>query len=117
MTFVINKYDIDTQVLGKTVSILRDLDAVVNLYTITEDSDFAKDSALKIRELLKNVPHTYTIVEGEDFSKAVLGFSKSTHADLIITFPRKHNIFERLFTDTNTERLAKNDNISILTVV
>lgn len=110
-------YDIGTEVLGRTVSILRDLDAVVNIYTITEDSDYAKDSALKIRELLKNVPHTYTITEGKNFSKSILEFSKSTHADLIITFPRKHNIFERFFTDTNTERLANNDNISILTVV
>ncbi|MFN3489819.1 MAG: universal stress protein [Emticicia sp.] len=111
------RYDIDAEVLSKTVSILRDFDAVVNLYTITEDSDFAKDSALKIRELLKNVPHTYTIAEGGEFSKAVLDFSKSNHADLIITFPRKHNIFERFFTDTSTERLANNDNIPILTVV
>ena len=111
------RFDIDAEVLGKAVSILRDLDAVVNLYTITEDAALDKDSALKIRELLKNVPHTYTIAEGVDFSKAVLDFSKSTHADLIITFPRKHNIFERFFSDTNTERLASNDNFSILTVV
>jgi nucleotide-binding universal stress UspA family protein len=110
-------YDIDAEILEKTVGILRDLDAVVNLYTITVDSDFVKDSALKIRELLKNVPHTFTIAEGVDFSKSVLDFSKSTHADLIITFPRKHNIFERFFSDTNTERLANNENISILTVV
>ena len=111
------RYDVDAEVLGKTISILRDLDAVVNLYTLTEDSEYAKDSALKIREFLKNVPHTYTVAQEGDFSKSVLDFSKSTHADLIITFPRKHNIFERFFTDTNTERLAKNDTISILTVV
>lgn len=111
------RYDIDAEVLGKTVNILRDLDAVVNLYTVTEESEFTKNSALKIRELLKNVPHTYTIAEDGDFSESVLEFSKSTHADLIITFPRKHNIFERFFTETNTERLANNENISILTVV
>jgi len=39
------------------------------------------------------------------------------HADLIISFPRKHNIFERFFNDTNTEKLVKNESFSILTVV
>jgi nucleotide-binding universal stress UspA family protein len=109
--------EIDAEVLAKTVSILRDLEAVVNIYSITEDSAFAKHSALEIRGLLKNVPHTYTIAEGQDFPKSVLDFAILTHADLIISFPRKHNIFERFFSDTNTEQLINNDNFSILTVV
>ncbi|MFY7912222.1 MAG: universal stress protein [Emticicia sp.] len=111
------RYEIDVKLLGKTINILRDLDAVVNLYTVTDESDYAKDSALKIRELMKNVPHTSTIMEGEDFPRAVIDFARVNHSDLIITFPRKHNIFERFFIETNTERLVKNDDISILTVV
>ncbi len=111
------RYDIDTNLLGKAISILRDLDAVVNLYTMADQSDYAKACALKIREFMKNVPHTYTLVEGGDFPKAVLDFSKANHSDLIITFPRKHNIFERFFFETNTERLVLNEEIPILTVV
>lgn len=111
------RYDIDVKLLDKTINILKDLDAVVNLYADTDESEDAKASALKIRELMKNVPHTYTIVDGGDFPKAVLDFSKANHADLIITFPRKHNFFERFFAETNTERLAINEDIPILTVV
>ncbi len=110
-------FEIDAKVLGKTVNILRDLDLVVNICTITEESESAKDSALKLRGLLKNVPHTYTITEGQDFPKSVLDFAILNHADLIITLPRKHNIFERFFGDTNTEKLISNESFSILTVV
>ncbi len=111
------RYEIDAKVLGKTVNILRDLDLVVNIYTIAEELQSAKDSALKLRGLLKNVPHTYTITEGQDFPESVLDFAILNHADLIITFPRKHNIFKRFFNNTNTEKLIKNESFSILTVV
>jgi nucleotide-binding universal stress UspA family protein len=111
------RFEIDAIILGKTIDILRDLDIVVNIYTVTEESESAKDSALKLRGLLKNVPHTYTITEGQDFPKSVLDFAILNHADLIITFPRKHNIFERFFSDTNTEKLISNESFSILTVV
>jgi nucleotide-binding universal stress UspA family protein len=110
-------YEVDSQILQKTVNILRDLDAAVNLLTIAHESDNAKESGLKIREMLKNVPHTFSVLEGSDFTKSVLAFAKSNHADLIITFPRKHNFFERIFAESNTERLAFNDEIPILAVV
>jgi nucleotide-binding universal stress UspA family protein len=110
-------YDIDEQLLNKTVSFLRDIDAVVNLFTLTDETDFAKASALKIREMLVNVPHTYTLLDGDDFTKAILDFADDIQADLIITFPRKHNFFERFFKESNTERLALNEEIPILSVI
>jgi nucleotide-binding universal stress UspA family protein len=110
-------HDIDEQLLNKTVSILRDLDAVVNLFTISDESDYAKASALKIRELLVNVPHTFTLFEGGDFTNSILEFANENKADLIITFPRKHNFFERYFIQSNTETLALNEEIPILSVI
>ena len=111
------QYEIDAQTLQKTVNILQDLEATVNLLTIAEASDKAKESGVKIRELLKNVPHTFSVIEGNEFADSVLAFAKSNHADLIITFPRKHNLFELFFKESNTERLAFNDEIPILAVV
>nr|WP_299422470.1 universal stress protein [uncultured Emticicia sp.] len=111
------RFEIDAKILDKTINILRDLDIVVNIFTITVESESAKDGALKLRGILKNVPHTYTITEGQDFPKSVFDFAIMNHADLIITFPRKHNIFERFFKDTNTEKLIKNESFSILTLV
>lgn len=110
-------YEIDAPILQKTVNILRDFDAVVNIVTIAEEPDNEKESGLKVREMLKNVPHTFSIIERDDFTKSVLAFSKANHADLIITFPKKHNFFERIFAESNTERLAFNDEIPILAVV
>lgn len=110
-------YEIDEILLNKTISILRDLDAVVNLFTITDESEYAKAFALKIRELLVNIPHTFTLFEGGDFTKSILEFANDNKVDLIITFPRKHNFFERFFIQSNTETLALNDEIPILSVI
>ncbi|AFK01529.1 UspA domain-containing protein [Emticicia oligotrophica DSM 17448] len=111
------RFDLDEVLLEKAVFLLRDLDSVVNLYTLTDESEFAKAASLKVRQLLKNVPHTYTIVEGDNFVKSVLSFANTNHADLIITFPRKHNLLERIFVGSNTERLAFNDEIPILSIL
>jgi nucleotide-binding universal stress UspA family protein len=110
-------YEVEAQILEKTVNILRDLDAVVNIVTIDEESDKVKAFGLKVREMLKNVPHTFSVVEGNDFTKSVLVFAKSNNVDLIITFPKKHSFFERIFAESNTERLAFNNEIPVLAVV
>ncbi|WP_435355649.1 universal stress protein [Emticicia sp. SJ17W-69] len=110
-------YELNTQSLQKAVSLLRDFDAAVNIITIAEESAEAKANGLKVREMLKNVPHTFSVIEGDNFKKLALKFAKDNHADLIITFPKKHNFFERIFTESNTERLAFNDEIPILAVV
>jgi nucleotide-binding universal stress UspA family protein len=110
-------YDVDKEILQKTVNILRDFNAAVNVLSMVDESDETKASALKIREMLKNVPHTFSVMEDGDFAKSALAFAKTNHADLIITFPRKHNLFERFFKESNTERLAFNDEIPILAVV
>lgn len=110
-------HEVDLSVLEKTVGVLRDFDAVVNLISISDEPTEARKEGIKIREILKNVPHTFTVVEGDDFTKAVLQFAKDNSADLIITFPRKHSLFERIFAESNTERLAFNDDIPILAVV
>lgn len=110
-------HEIDEQLLDKIATILRDFEAAVNLFAISDETDFAKASALKIRELLANVPHTFTLFEGGDFTKSILEFANENNADLIITFPRKHNFFERFFIQSNTETLALNDEIPILSVI
>ena len=110
-------YEVEAQTLEKTVEILRDFDATVNLLTIAEESDNAKEAGVKVRELLKNVPHTFSVIEGSNFTKSALAFAKANNADLIITFPRKHNFFERIFAESNTERLAFNNEIPVLAVV
>lgn len=108
---------IDKELITKTINILRDLDCLVNLFTASDETEYAKASALEIREMLINVPHTFTLSEDTDFTKSILDFSKENQIDLIITFPRKHNFFERFFVESNTERLALNDEIPILTVI
>lgn len=110
-------HDIDEQLLTKTINILRDFDAAVNLFAISDDTEYAKASALKIREMLVNVPHTFTLFEDGDFTNSILEFANENKADLIITFPRKHNFFERFFIQSNTETLALNDEIPILSVI
>lgn len=109
--------ELDERILQKAVSLLRDFEATVNVITVAEESGKAKAYGLKVREVLKNVPHTFSVIQGDDFTKLALKFAHVNHADLIITFPQKHNLFQRIFAESNTERLAFNDEIPILAVV
>jgi len=110
-------FDIDTQILDKIIDFLRDLDVSVDLFTFFDDSEYTEKAALKIREALVLIPHTFTISKDKEFSKSVLSIAKNIHVDLLITLPKKHIFFEMLFVESNIQLLVLNDKLPILMVI
>lgn len=97
----------------------RSFGSVVNVLCISDrpnDTD-TRHQAEHIRQLLHQHPHTLTIRAGEDIYDTLLAFVHENRADVIMMLPQTRNWLENLFSEGETQRMARNADIPLLAVV
>ncbi|MBA4848887.1 universal stress protein [Emticicia sp. BO119] len=115
------KKPIDAIVFEKSIYFLRDLGAIVDVLYVAKNeaeanSEETKDAVLGLRELLKNVPHTFQTIIGTRQVDEMNAFVKKRKAQLLITFPQHHTFFERVFLQGNTRRLVFDAEVPVLAI-
>lgn len=67
-------------------------------------------------KLLEGYHPEFHFLENEDFVEAINDFSQKHSVDLIITIPKKHGLFDRLFKRSHTKHLAFHTNIPLMCI-
>ncbi|RIV21565.1 universal stress protein [Fibrisoma montanum] len=108
----------DVIAFDAAIRLVGGLGAVVNILCINDrpEAPAIRERALNIRHLLRDVPHTLTIQAGDEIFDALLGFAQASKADLIMMLPQVHGWFARLFSEGNTQRVARLTDIPLLAV-
>ncbi|NBA85922.1 universal stress protein [Emticicia sp. CRIBPO] len=111
----------DSVSISKMLQFFKHFEAVLNIVTVSrseepEEIENLRSKGVFIRELLGEQPHTFTVITGEKASAAVLNFAKEQKADLIVALPKHHNFFERLLTESSTERIALDSDVPVLAI-
>ncbi|GAB3949566.1 hypothetical protein GCM10028805_26020 [Spirosoma harenae] len=123
MTNVVLGIDLDMPpdaiVLDKALQFIKQLDCVVDIVCIYDGpiKETVHHKAEHIRRLMADIPHTLTILAGQDIYEALLTFVHLNKADLLIMLPKAHNWFTHLFKEGETERMARLTDIPLLAVV
>jgi nucleotide-binding universal stress UspA family protein len=92
------------------------------LFVLNVDHDnkhFTKDvpfESLLLDTLLDGYNPEYHFVDSTDFVEAVNSFAIEKEADLIITIPKKHSFFERLFKESHTKQLAFHSHVPLMVI-
>ncbi|NID10666.1 universal stress protein [Fibrivirga algicola] len=109
----------DAVALDTAIRFARQFNCVVNLLCIHEEPTNlqVRARATHIRDLLAHVPHTLSILTGEDVYDNLMKFAHANKANLIMMLPQKHNWFRSLFVEGNTERMARLTDIPLLAIV
>ena len=88
---------------------------VVNVYEsdkdITADKTFQQELLLS---MLKEYNPEFHFENNEDFIEGINHFVESHSIDLIITIPRKHKMFEGLFRERHTKKLAFHSHVPLM---
>lgn len=110
----INAVTLDTVIrLAKRFGSVLDVLCVVNG---TTDADLQSRSQ-HLRHLLEQVPHTFTLLPGQDVYETVSAFAHEHKAGLIMMLPQDHNWLWRLFAEGQTQRMARLTDLPLLAVV
>lgn len=81
-----------------------------------QDSDIFKQEKAELDVLLEGFWPEYQIIRINDFAKAIHELAIEKQADVIISVPRKHGFWERVFTSSHTSKLAYHTDIPLLTI-
>jgi nucleotide-binding universal stress UspA family protein len=88
---------------------------VVNVYEsdkeMTEDKTFQQEL---LHSLLRDYDPKFDFVNNPDFIEGINHFVEANRIDLIITIPRKHKLFEGLFRERHSKRLAFHSHVPLM---
>lgn len=81
--------------------------------------DFTPDTpiqSLLLDRLLHGYHPKYHFIDNDNVVEGITGFADKEQADLILTIPRKHGLFESIFKRSRTARLAYHTHIPLLAI-
>lgn len=79
----------------------------------TTDTPF---ETLMLDTLLEGYNPVYHFIDNPNVVEGIVSFAESNNADLILTIPKKHGLFESIFKRSSTSRLAFKTHIPLLTI-
>ncbi|GAB4033854.1 universal stress protein [Spirosoma jeollabukense] len=105
--------------LETALTFTRSFDCVINVVCVSAypDDEELKERAEHIRRLLIPQPHTLSIVAGDEVYDTLLQFAHVNKADLIMMLPQTRNWLQKLFSEGETQRIARLTDIPLLAVV
>lgn len=115
------KKTIDAVVFERLIQLVKNMGAVLNLVYVAKSeaevhSVAVEEAALRIRELLLAIPHTFQTIIGESATSEIIKFTKKNKAQMLITLPKNHGFFDKFFNEQHTEKLAFDAGVPVLAV-
>ncbi len=106
--------------LAQMHTVLKALKPALHIVNVTREHHAVPEAhqqeKAKLEEMLQPYqPKSYFVLE-EDFEKAVSDFVQEYNIDMVLTIPRRHNFFARLFKASHTQKLAYNSQVPILAI-
>ncbi|MBK6264456.1 universal stress protein [Marivirga sp. S37H4] len=89
----------------------------VHVIHISEKSVLEKEKAAEAKNLelyLKDLPHQYHFLVAEDIELALEDFAKTNHIELLVVYPRKKGLFQRIFGKSESKSIIFHTRIPLL---
>ncbi|MGN7819662.1 universal stress protein [Chitinophaga sp. 22536] len=110
----------DTTPIAPLKKLLAAFHAELHVINIDHESrHFSTDTpfeTLMLDTLLEGYQPEYHFIDNPDVVQGITEFAENIQADLILTIPKKHGLFERIFKRSNTAKLAYQTHIPLLTI-
>ncbi|NSL89153.1 universal stress protein [Chitinophaga sp. Mgbs1] len=110
----------DTTPITPLKKLLAAFQAELHVINIDHESKhFTTDTpfeTLMLDTLLEDYQPEYHFIDNPNIVQGIVEFAEEIHADLILTIPKKHGLFESIFKRSNTAKLAYKTHIPLLTI-
>ena len=111
---------IETTPIQAIQKLVHQSNATLHVVHVSQTSDaYSTETEHEIRMLnglLQNLQPQYHFVNNDDFVQAVNDFADTHAIDLIISIPKKHGFFEKLFKRSHVKMLAYHTHVPLMVV-
>jgi nucleotide-binding universal stress UspA family protein len=105
------------QPLKKLLNVFKATLHVINIDH--ESKHFSTDTpfeTMMLETLLEDYQPEYHFIDNPNVVKGIVEFAEKENADLLLTIPKKHGLFESIFKRSRTSQLAFHTHIPLLTI-
>jgi nucleotide-binding universal stress UspA family protein len=111
---------------AKTFRLLKEYAALFKsnisvLYVMNEFETLPKKGeavvGTKLKNALNDIRHSFNFVKNNDVVKGINDFAKKQKADMIVMIPHKHDVYENLFFEHDSKRMAFHTKLPLLTLL
>ena len=111
--------DFRLKVSEETLAVLRGLPQLKKgilhvVHVIDKPGDPDKSHESTISQKLGDIKHDFHYLHDRDIPQAIMNFSESTDAELLVAVAHEHSLMHRLFYDSMTRKLAQRVNMPML---
>ncbi|MBV7528461.1 universal stress protein [Chitinophaga sp. sic0106] len=111
---------VDTTPMDLLRKLLNLFNAEIHVINIDHQSrHFTTDTpfeTLMLDTLLEGYSPVYHFIDNPNVVDGIVTFAEANHADLLLTIPKKHGLFESIFKRSSTSKLAFKTHIPLLTI-
>ncbi|PZR25544.1 MAG: hypothetical protein DI535_17820 [Citrobacter freundii] len=90
--------------------------SVLHVHNKQSYSEAVIEGTGDLQEMLADLHPSYHFIENADVTEAVLDFVDHHNIDLLIAFPKKHNLLQSLFRKSESKIMAKETLVPLMTV-
>lgn len=71
---------------------------------------------INLENEIESVEHNYFFIEGDNVIEGINDFVARHNSNLIVMFPKKHNVLERIMQKSDTKKMAFHAGVPLLTI-
>lgn len=110
------KPTIPLQLIRKLAAIFNAELHVLHVHNRRSYSDEVIEGTGDLQELLAGLHPSYHFLESRDVTEAILSFVEQHEIDMLMAFPKKHNLLESIFHKSQSKMIAKETTVPLMTI-
>lgn len=90
--------------------------APVDIVHIEVGDEESLNAVNNIAKFFEDIDHEFHVIDQDNITDGINEFLSKSNSDLLAMLPRKHNLFERLFSRSITTRMAHHTKVPLLAI-
>lgn len=122
IVFAFDFHEVLSELAFKTLnSFIQLFQAEVSILYVIKEGELITEtrqavSGVLLENYLKDTKHSFHFIENKNVEEGILEFIKETQSDLLVMIPQKHTLFERIFRQSHSRKMAFQTSIPLLTI-
>ena len=97
--------------------VVRDFNAELHVVNTGSDKEFKPEVVFEsglLQEMIGPLKPDYHFITNENTDLGIIDFAEKNHIDLLIIFPRRHSLFDKIMHKSHTKQLVLHSYVPVM---
>jgi hypothetical protein len=108
---------VDTMPVNEIKRLVHDFKAELHILNTGSEKEFKPGVVFEsglVQEMLGTLKPDYHFITNENTDLGIIDFAEKNHIDLLIVFPKRHNLFDKIMHKSHTKQLVLHSYVPVM---